>query len=129
MKRTGDPFADMIAAEIQSHPRHGGGGDGPYNSEREAHADAMKAGSTEPGAAALGEHQKAALLKAACAAAKVETGHYDDRVIRWLAGWEDATVMVVAGLIERAYQAGRAERPVWVDSGSGPGHEHGPEFR
>ncbi len=41
------------------------------------------------------------------AAAGVDTGEYDDRIISWLAGWEPETVAVIAGLIGRAYEAGR----------------------
>ncbi len=48
----------------------------------------------------------AAMLTDACAAAGVELGAYDRRILRWLAGWEPTTCAVVAGIIARA-AAGR----------------------
>jgi hypothetical protein len=42
------------------------------------------------------------MLAAALAVAGVELGAYDDRILRWLAGWEPATCAVIAGLISRA---------------------------
>jgi hypothetical protein len=47
------------------------------------------------------------LLKETIADAHVETGEFDDRTLDWLAGWEPFTVAVIAGLIDRAYEAGR----------------------
>lgn len=41
-------------------------------------------------------------LEAACAAAGVELGAFDRRILTWLAGWEPSTVQVVVGLIRRA---------------------------
>ena len=32
----------------------------------------------------------------------VEVGSHDERIIRWLAGWDDSTVRTVVSLIERA---------------------------
>jgi hypothetical protein len=32
----------------------------------------------------------------------VELGAYDDRILRWLAGWEPATCAVIAGFVSRA---------------------------
>jgi hypothetical protein len=43
------------------------------------------------------------LLEDACTAAGVQLGAYDQRILRWLAGWEPATCAVVAGLISRAH--------------------------
>jgi hypothetical protein len=48
------------------------------------------------------------LLGEACQAAGVEVGAYDDRILVWLAGFEPETCAVVAGLITRAHEAGRA---------------------
>lgn len=42
-------------------------------------------------------------LKEACVAAGVELGAFDQRIVDWLAGWEDPTVQVVIGLISRAH--------------------------
>jgi hypothetical protein len=48
-------------------------------------------------------------------------GDYDARTVQWLAGWEVATTEVVAGLIERAYEAGlRAAR---TDRAAIEGHQ------
>jgi hypothetical protein len=41
-------------------------------------------------------------LMAACAAAGVELGAWDRRVLAWLANWEPAMVQVLCGLITRA---------------------------
>ena len=48
-------------------------------------------------------------LAAACAAAGVELGDYDRRVLLWLAGWESQVVQVLIGMVTRAHAAGRAE--------------------
>jgi hypothetical protein len=42
------------------------------------------------------------ILDEACAAAGVEVGAYDHRVVGWLAGWEPEICAVIAGLITRA---------------------------
>jgi hypothetical protein len=47
------------------------------------------------------------LLEEACAAAGVELGAYDRRILAWLAGWEAQMCAVIAGLIARA-AAGKA---------------------
>jgi hypothetical protein len=41
----------------------------------------------------------------------VELGAYDHAIVQWLAGWEPSTVAVMAGLISRAHEAGKAARP------------------
>jgi hypothetical protein len=46
-----------------------------------------------------GSHQ---LLCEALAVAGIELGAYDHRIVAWLAGWEPATVAVIAGWITRA---------------------------
>lgn len=38
--------------------------------------------------------------------AGVELGHYDRRILDWLAGWDVETVGTVASLLHRARQAG-----------------------
>jgi hypothetical protein len=50
------------------------------------------------------------MLLDACAAAGVRVGVFDIRILKWLAGYEPATCAVVATLITRGYQAGRAGR-------------------
>jgi hypothetical protein len=76
---------------------------GPYATERDALADAL------PLPAPTTLHPREARLTAlldACSTAGVEVGGYDRRVLEWLAGWEPATVQVVADLIRRAYRSG-----------------------
>lgn len=46
-----------------------------------------------------------AMLEQACAAAHVELGAYDQRILAWLAQWEPQTCAVIAGLITRAGDA------------------------
>jgi hypothetical protein len=46
------------------------------------------------------------LVLDACDAAGVELGDQDRRTIGWLGNWEPHTCQVIAGLIERAYEAG-----------------------
>jgi hypothetical protein len=85
---------------------------GPFQTEREALDlpavraiyDAMRASHRrgvmrEPSRQLLGE---------ACAAAGVEVGAYDDRILVWLAGFRPQECAVIAGLITRAHEAGRA---------------------
>ena len=75
-------------------------GRGPYQTERQA-AGAARAVHTAAGGVSTtaGNHQ---MLTQACAAARVQLGDWDRRVLAWLAGWEPATCAVVAGLICRA---------------------------
>ena len=81
---------------------------GPYQTEREAHAASWYARQGQFGAIDAANH---AMLIDACAAAGVRTGDYDDRIIEWLARWEPATCAVIAGLIARAHQGGKAGQP------------------
>jgi len=87
---------------------------GPFETGRDAMAhpavrviyDAMHA---SPRRGVMGErcHQ---LLEGACSTAGVELGHYDHRILLWLAGWEPEVCAVVAGWVARAYEAGLAAR-------------------
>lgn len=43
----------------------------------------------------------------ACTTAGVDLGHYDHRVLNWLATWEPQTAQVLIGLISRAHAAGQ----------------------
>jgi hypothetical protein len=82
---------------------------GPYETERQARQAAIAAaGPPRPGWSILSEAQLHNLLLDACEAAGVQLGDYDRRILAWLTHYEDATVAVVAGLIERAAAAGRA---------------------
>jgi hypothetical protein len=88
---------------------------GPYETERDARKAAIEQGGpAEPDWSILSPGQRYKLLLNACADAGVFLGAYDHRILEWLAGWEDATVAVVAGLITRAHAAGQ-------DARGGPG--------
>lgn len=84
---------------------------GPYESRREVASlpsvgavyDAMHAG--PPG---TGQRECWKLLRDACEQAGVILGTYDARIVAWLAGWEPEACAVVAGLITRAHEAGKA---------------------
>jgi hypothetical protein len=82
---------------------------GPYESEREAAATVRHITNQPPGTGAwtAGNHQ---LLCEALAAAGVELGAYDHRIVGWLSNWEPQTCAVVARLITRAHQAGRGNK-------------------
>jgi hypothetical protein len=82
---------------------------GPFESEQEALASpavraiyaAMRASSRAGVMAELGHR----LLEEACAAAGVEVGAYDHKILVWLAGFEPQACAVIAGLIARARQS------------------------
>lgn len=46
--------------------------------------------------------EKETILRATLAAAGVELGAYDERIVQWLAGWEWGTAAVIASWIGRA---------------------------
>jgi len=77
----------------------------PFETEREARAAAHALVPPDKGWSILSAAQNRQLLGRACEAAGIEMGRYDDRIIEWLAGWEDATCAVIAGLITRAHEA------------------------
>jgi hypothetical protein len=83
---------------------------GPFATEREAGAAARSIGGPlREGHVILSEEQNRALLIASCKAAGVELGTYDLRILGWLAGFEDSTCGVIAGLIGRAYEGAHAK--------------------
>jgi hypothetical protein len=89
----------------------------PFETEREAHAAALKAGGPpRPGWSILSGDQNRQMLTAACEAAGVDLGAHDARILAWLAGFEDSTCAVIAGLITRAH-AGRSSEPGSPDIG------------
>jgi hypothetical protein len=84
---------------------------GPYDTNAEAMADARPVydayrATYERG---LMDRTNAGRLGEALAAAQVELGAYDERIVAWLAGWEPEVVQVVIGWIERAHRQGRAD--------------------
>ncbi len=76
---------------------------GSYHDERQAHAAAIAAIPPEDGRSILRDSQNRQLIEDACAAAGVGLGAHDRRIIDWLAGFEDSTCAVFAGLIMRAW--------------------------
>ncbi len=85
---------------------------GPFETEREARelpaVQAVHAAfAADPGVGRMMPHNLGMLMEA-CAAARVGLGAYDRRIVQWLAGFEPETCAVVAGLITRAYEAGRS---------------------
>ena len=81
--------------------------DGPFETEREAHASALAAIPTDSGRVILSRSQNRLLFERACEAAGVELGLFDLRILDWLANYEDSTCAVIAGLVARAAAAGR----------------------
>jgi hypothetical protein len=75
---------------------------GPFETEREARAAARAAIPPADGLSILSAAQNRQLLGRACEAAGITMGRYDDRIVEWLAGWEDSTVAAIAGWVQRA---------------------------
>lgn len=75
---------------------------GPFSTEQQARAAAHEVVTPEPGWSVLRAAGNRELLTRALAGAGVETGAYDERILGWLAGWEDATCAVIAGWVTRA---------------------------
>lgn len=85
---------------------------GPFETEQQARElpavrAVYEAFRADPGVGKMTPHNRR-MLGRACEAAGVATGRYDDRIIEWLAGWEPQMCAVVAGLVTRAHEAGRA---------------------
>jgi hypothetical protein len=79
---------------------------GPYETEDHARETpevrAVRAAfDADPGPGRMAPHNLRMLLDAV-AAAGVQVGAYDVRILEWLAGWEPPTCAVIAGLITRA---------------------------
>lgn len=79
---------------------------GPYDTEAQAATDIRPLLAEHPG---RGEtpRQARALLTDALADAGLAMGAYDHRIADWLAGWEPATVQVIADWIRRAHDPNR----------------------
>ena len=84
---------------------------GPYETERQARAAAVAAIPPEPNWSILSPAQRHELLHRALSGASVETTAFEDRTARWLATWEDHTVVIIAGWVTRAFEAGKAAGP------------------
>ena len=73
---------------------------GPFATEQEARAAALRLGGPpRPSYTILSAAQNQQMLMEACEAAGVPLGTYYTRILGWLAGFEDATCAVIAGLI------------------------------
>jgi hypothetical protein len=88
---------------------------GPFGTEREVRELAAvqaiyRAFGADLGAGRMAPHNPR-LLGEACAAAGVGLGAYDARILDWLAGSGPETCAVIAELISRAHDAGKASRP------------------
>ena len=77
--------------------------DGPFATERQAaYAARELGGPLRDGWSILSAVQSELLLVRACESAGVTLGDYDRRILAWVAGFEDSTCAVIAGLISRA---------------------------
>jgi hypothetical protein len=83
---------------------------GPFESEHEARSAAHSVIPPAEGSTILTSAQNRQLIGDALGEAGVRTGAYDDQILKWLSGWEDAICAVVAGLVSRAHAAGMAAR-------------------
>jgi hypothetical protein len=81
---------------------------GPFESEREARAAAHAAVPPAAGSSILAATGNRQLLGRALQDADVTMGRYDDRIVEWLAQWEDSVCAVIAAWI------GRANRPTAI---------------
>ena len=86
-------------------------GPGPFDTERQvrelpAVRAVYEAFDADPGVGRMAPHNER-MLRESCAAAGVALGVFDARIVSWLAGWEPGTCAVIAGLVSRAYAAGR----------------------
>ncbi|WP_406078730.1 hypothetical protein OG337_29000 [[Kitasatospora] papulosa] len=66
------------------------------------------------------DDEQDAILRDALHAAGVELGAHDDRIVRWVAGWEWSTVATIASWIQRAGGSGIEDNPVGGVQHSGP---------
>jgi hypothetical protein len=86
-------------------------GPGPFDTERQVRElpdvrAAYEALDADPSVGGMARHNER-MLRESCAAAGVALRAFDARIVSWLAGWEPETCAVIAGLISRAYAAGR----------------------
>jgi hypothetical protein len=84
---------------------------GPFETEAQARAAAHAIIPPEPGWSILSEAQNYQLLERACEAAGVDPGAFGTRILRWLAGFDDAGCEAIADLIIRAREERQPEAP------------------
>ena len=85
---------------------------GPFETDRQvretpAVRSAYLAFEADAGPGKMAPHNER-MLTEAISAAGVTLGAYDARIVRWLAMWEPETAAVIAGIITRACEAGKA---------------------
>jgi hypothetical protein len=87
-------------------------GAGPYQTEQEAGATAAvrKARDAWYADPVAGHHvpHHLRIITDAIEVAGVELGDFDRRILAWLGNYEDTTCSVIAGMITRAHEAGKA---------------------
>jgi hypothetical protein len=84
---------------------------GPFDTEEQARSlpevqAVYAAFDLDPGVGKMAPHNHR-LLCQALTSAGVDLGAYDHRIVSWLAGWEPATVAVIASWVQRASQNGQ----------------------
>lgn len=93
---------------------------GPYATEKDAAAEAMPRAIRDLRVAnrvRSGDPERIVAttvmgyLDDAMAAASVQLGDFDRRIVAWLCGYEPTTVQVVLGLVGRAFESGRRSAP------------------
>jgi hypothetical protein len=84
---------------------------GPFETAQEARAAAHTIIQPGPDLSILDEHQNRLLLEQVCEAAGVKNGIFDERVLGWLALYEDSLCGSIAGMIRRAREAGERAGP------------------
>jgi hypothetical protein len=76
---------------------------GPFETEREAHAFALKFGGPPgEGWSILSADQNRQMLTRACEIAGVQLGAFDRPILGWLAKWEDDVCAAISAMIMRA---------------------------
>jgi hypothetical protein len=98
-----------------------GPGPGPFEAERQvrelpAVRAVCEAFDADPGLGRMAPYNER-MLRESCAAARVALGAFDAQIVSWLAGWEPGTCAVIAGLIGRAYRAGRRGQAAGTEPG------------
>ena len=82
---------------------------GPFETAAEARAAAHAIIPPGPDSSVLDEEQNRAVLERVCEITGVDQGAWDRRVVGYLAIAEDSLCGSVAGMITRAYEAGKQE--------------------
>jgi hypothetical protein len=121
VERLRDALEALLSAWPPASPGCSGHGPGlgPFETERQvqelpAVRAVYAAFGADPGVGRMAAHNER-MLRESCATAGVALGAFDARIVSWLAGWEPGTCAVIAGLISRAYAAGRRGQAAGAD--------------